>query len=543
MKKRVYLSVLVLAVGLTTAATVYKSDFFEMAKQIEIFTEAYKRINMNYVDEVNSGELMDAAIQSMFEELDPYTNFWNVQQVQEGRLLNSGNYTGIGANVQSLQDKIIIREVYKGQPADKAGLKAGDELTEIDGNRIADFDDDAGTLLKGTAGSVVNITFKRRGRTQTTSLKRERTKAKLVPFYRLFENNIGYIKLTEFGETAAQEVKTALQDLKTQGAEKMILDLRSNPGGLLSEAINVSNLFLPKGQLIVSTQSAVEKYNQIYLTPDEPVDTEIPLVVLIDAHSASASEIVSGSFQDLDRAVIIGARSFGKGLVQRVTPVKYGAQMKLTISRYYTPSGRSIQALDYRHRNEEGSPVRVQAEDDHPYLTKNGRKVYDAGGIDPDVKLTSSEISRVTQALLDQDVIFNFATDYHYTHQLAAPDDFQFTEADFKDFKNYLRQTGFRYETPTQERLSRILNMPEDTELKAEVRQEFDRLLTRIEEVQRDGIDAHRLQIEQQLTTEILKQYFYEEGFYVYALTHHPEIKRAVEILNNPEAYQDLLKP
>lgn len=540
MRKRIYIFLAAGVVFIGTGAGLFRSDFFEIAKQIEIFTEVYKRINMNYVDEVDPAELMDTAIKSMFEGLDPYTNFWNAQQVQEGRLINSGSYTGIGANIQSRKDKIIIKQIFKDSPADQAGLKTGDVLIQIDDNRIADFQEDAGELLKGAPGTEVRLTFERNGETQTTTLRRERTLQKLVPFYKLVDD-IGYIKLTEFGETATKEVGSALKDLKNQGAQKIILDLRDNPGGLLGEAVNIANLFLPKGQQIVETRSSIEKYNKTYMTQNDPVDAAIPLAVLINAHSASASEIVSGSIQDLDRGVVIGARSFGKGLVQRVTPLNYGTQMKLTISRYYTPSGRGIQALDYWHRDEDGKPVRKKAEEYKTFKTTNGRTVDDAGGIEPDVTLKSSEISHLTQALLDQNAIFDFATDYYYKNDLKDHENFKITEEDFKAFKAYLKNIGFNYQTPLEKELKQAFSRADDPMLKTEVESDYHRLITRIEETKAKELEENKASIEQQLTHEILKHYFYEEGLYAYNLKHNAEIQKAIEILGNAQTYASIL--
>src|SRR5690625_1077673 len=475
------LIVLIIIIG--GAATTYKSNFFEIAKQIEIFTDAYKQINLDYVDEVNPAELMDVAITSMFAHLDPYTNFWNEQQVKESRLLRSGNYTGIGANIENRNQAILIKEVFEDSPADRAGLKAGDEITKIGETLVSDFHDDAGELLKGTPGTEVHLTFKRRGEIKTTNLKRENVRQKLVPFYNLVENDIGYIRLTEFGRTASTEVADALKTLKAQGAKKIILDLRGNPGGLLTEAVHISNLFLPKDQLIVSTQSIVEKYNQTYLTQREPIDLDMPVAVLINAHSASASEIVAGSMQDLDRGVVVGAQSFGKGLVQRVRPLKYGSQMKLTISRYYTPSGRCIQALDYGHRDEDGNPLRAKIKDYKAFKTKNGRTDYDAGGVIPDIQLESSDISGITQALINENIIFDFATEYYYQNQLKDVKSFKFSDSDFKDFKKYLQKTDFKYETEFEKNIKKAFADAAEDDLKNKIQPEFEKFLKNITEL------------------------------------------------------------
>lgn len=388
MKKRILIPIVAVGIFFTTVS--FKSDFFEIAKQIEIFTTLYKELNMNYVDEVTPATLMDKAIKGMLEDLDPYTVYWNEQQVEDAKINNSGVYTGIGATAQTRKDKIIIVEPYQGYPADKAGLKAGDEIIKIGDITLANFEEDAGELLKGGPGSTVDITYKRQGKTNITTITRQAVEVKAVPFYKLINNDIGYIVLSKFNRKTTSETKAALIDLKEQGAKKIILDLRGNPGGLLNEAISVVNLFVEKDQVITTTKSVIEKYNATYKTRFDPVDTEIPLVVLINGRSASASEIVSGGLQDLDRAVIVGARSFGKGLVQRPKKLTYGTQLKVTISRYYTPSGRGIQAVDYWHRDENGDPIRKDPEEYNKFKTKGGRTVYDGGGILPDIEMASA---------------------------------------------------------------------------------------------------------------------------------------------------------
>src|SRR5690606_20544976 len=337
LKKRLLIPVLALVVFSTTA---FKNDFFEIAKQLEIFTSLYKELNMNYVDETNPGDLMDTAIKSMLTELDPYTQFMNEQDVEAARINNTGDYTGVGAKVKTLKDKLVIVEPYKDYPADKAGLKAGDEIIKVGNALVADYKENAGDLLKGAPDSSVEVTYIRQGKTQTATIKRAEVEIKAVPYFSMVNDKTGYIVLSQFNQKASAETRYAVRDLKAQGAQRIILDLRGNPGGLLNEAIEIVNLFVPKGQLVVTTKSKVEKYNKTYYTQREPLDTDIPLVVLIDGNSASASEIVSGSLQDLDRAVIVGSRSFGKGLVQRPKELIYGTQVKITISRYYTPSGR-----------------------------------------------------------------------------------------------------------------------------------------------------------------------------------------------------------
>jgi len=540
MKKRILIPIVALGIFFTTVS--FKSDFFEIAKQIEIFTTLFKELNMNYVDEVTPATLMDKAIKGMLEDLDPYTVYWNEQQVEDAKINNSGIYTGIGATAQSKKDKIIIIEPYKDYPADKAGLKAGDEIIKIGNLTIADLQDDAGELLKGAPGSKVEVTYVRQGKTATTTITRNAVEIKAVPFYKLIQNDIGYIVLSQFNSRTTFETKAALSELKSQGAKKIILDLRGNPGGLLNEAINIVNLFVDKDQVITTTQSVIPKYNQVFKTKNAPVDTEIPLVVLVNGRSASASEIVSGGLQDLDRAVIVGARSFGKGLVQRPKKLTYGTQLKVTISRYYTPSGRCIQALDYWHRDENGDPLRKDTKEYNAFKTKGGRTVYDGGGILPDVQLKSAEFSPITTALLKDNAIFDYATKYYYSHEMTDLNSFKFTEADFQDFINFLKQNNFEYKTETEKKFAEGLRTAEDDDIKNEIAATYNQLMKTINTAKDKAIVEKRVEIESLLTDEILKRYFYREGLYNYQIEHNPEILEATNILNDASKYRKILK-
>ncbi|MBT8262741.1 MAG: S41 family peptidase [Bacteroidia bacterium] len=540
MKKRIIIPVVAIAILLTTAS--FKNDFFEIAKQIEIFTTMFKELNMNYVDEVTPATLMDKAIKGMLEDLDPYTVYWNEQEVQDARIKNSGTYTGIGASVRTLKDKIVVVEPFKGYPADEAGLKAGDEIIKIGNTVLSDFDDDAGELLKGASGTSVELTFLRQGKTQSTSLTRKKVAVKAVPFYKLLDDNIGYIVLTKFNRKTTIETKAALEELKADGATKIILDLRGNPGGLLNEAINIVNLFVPKGEVITTTKSVIEKYNKTYSTRGDPVDTEIPLVVLVNGRSASASEIVSGGLQDLDRAVIVGARSFGKGLVQRPKKLTYGTQLKVTISRYYTPSGRCIQALDYWNRDENGDPIRLDPKEYNSFKTKGGRTVYDGGGILPDIEVETAQFSPITTALLKDNAIFDYATKYYYKNEMADWADFKFSEADFQDFLKFLKQNDFSYETQTEKEFAEALRRSEDDDLKKEIESSYRQLKASIDSAKDKALVDKKAEIMSLLSDEILKRYFYREGLYNYQVKNNSEILTAIEVLNDANRYSRILK-
>ena len=539
LRKRIFIPVLALSIFVTTSA--FKSEFFEIAKQIEIFTTLFKELNMNYVDETNPGDLMDTAIKSMLEDLDPYTNFMNEQDVEAARINNTGDYTGIGASVLTLKDKLVIVEPYKDYPADKAGLKAGDEIIKVENVVVADFKDDAGNLLQGASGTTVNVTYVRQGKTQTAAIKREAVEIHAVPHFSMINDKTGYVVLRKFNDKASSETINAIRSLKNQGAEKLILDLRGNPGGLLSEAVNIVNIFVPQNQLVVTTKSKVKKYNKTYYTQREAIDTEIPLVVLIDGRSASASEIVSGALQDLDRAVVVGARSFGKGLVQRPKPLIYGTQMKITISRYYTPSGRCIQALDYWNRDENGKATRVKKENYSAFKTKKGRTVYDGGGIQPDLELVESVYSPITNAILNDNLIFNYATEYYYKNSVTDLKSFKLSDSDFNNFKAFLDKNNFNFETKTEKAFEEAMEVANDEQIYAAINNEYTSLINTINTYKNRAVDNNKDQLLSLLSDEIVKRYFYREGLYEYYLANNLEIQKAKEILKNPSTYSSYL--
>ena len=373
-------------------------------------------------------------------------------------------------------------------------------------------------------------------------MTREAVGIKAVPFSKLIGGDTGYIVLSKFNAKTTIETRKALEDLKEEGAKKIILDLRGNPGGLLNEAINVVNLFVNKGEVITTTKSVIKKYNRTYMTQQDPVDTEIPLVVLVNGRSASASEIVSGAIQDLDRGVVIGARSFGKGLVQRPKKLTYGTQLKITISRYYTPSGRCIQALDYWNRDENGDPVRAEPDEYNAFKTRGGRTVYDGGGILPDIVLESSKYSPITTALLRDNAIFNFATDYYYKKKLDSWSNFEFTDADFEAFLKFLNKNGFEYETETEKAFEAAFNKAKSDELQGKIDKAYGQLRAAINEVKQDELREKKVEIKSLLEQEILKRYFYREGLYEYQVVNNPEILEALAVLNDPQRYTKILK-
>jgi carboxyl-terminal processing protease len=530
------------AAGFLFIGTSFKDDFFEIAKQIEIFTTLFKAVNTNYVDETNPGDLMDKAIKSMLGSLDPYTVYFNEQDVVNFKINNTGEYTGIGAMIARKKDRLIVREPYKNYPADKAGLKAGDEIIQIGDILVADYKDDTSQLLKGTKNTKINIKYLRQGKTYTTVLALDEVDIKSVPFYGKIDDKTGYIVLAHFNRKAGAEVKDALEKLKADGAKQIVLDLRGNPGGLLNEAIDICNLFVPKNEVIVTTKSRIEKHNNTYKTQNEPIDTEIPLAILVNGRSASASEIVSGALQDLDRAVILGSRSFGKGLVQRSVDLTYGTQLKVTISRYYTPSGRCIQALDYAHKDKNGVALRTDAKNFNAFKTRKGRTVYDGGGVLPDIELDETKMSPITNALLKNDGIFDYATTYYYKNPNLGDKIPVLTDADYAGFKQYLKTNKISFDTETEVALRNTLAAAKNEKIDETIATEYQQLLNALEKSETTLLDKNQKEIKGLIQEELIKRYQYQEGLYQFYIKNNSEIKKAVNVLNNQTEYKTILK-
>lgn len=520
----------------------FKNDFFEIAKQIEIFTTLFKEVNNNYVDESNPGELMDKAIKGMLASLDPYTVYFNEQDVLRFKINNTGEYTGIGAVISQKDGQLIVREVYKNFPADKAGLQPGDLITQIGDVPLLEFKDDASQLLKGVKNTKIALQFSRQGKPKTTEIVLDEVAIKSVPYYAKIDDKIGYIVLARFNQKASNETKQALEDLKNQGAERIVLDLRGNPGGLLNEAVNICNLFVPKNEVIVTTKSKNDKYNNTYKTQNEPVDTQIPLVIIVNDRSASASEIVSGALQDLDRAVIVGSRSYGKGLVQKPIDLTYNTQLKVTISRYYTPSGRCIQALDYANKDKNGSATRTQEKNYNAFKTRKGRIVYDGGGILPDVQLEETKTSIITNALEKNDAIFDYVTDYYYKNQSLGTQIPNFSTSDYQAFKQFIKAAKYSFETETELALKNTLAVAKKEKLDESITTEYQQLLIALQKSEQIQVDKNQEEIKNIIIESIIKRFQYEEGFYHYYSKTNSEIKKSVSILNNEVEYKNILK-
>ena len=521
--------------------TSFKDDFFEIAKQIEIFTTLFKELNKNYVDETNPGDLMDKAIKGMLNSLDPYTVYFNEQDVVRFKINSTGEYTGIGALLSRKEDKLIVKEPYKNFPADKAGLKAGDEIIQVGDVLLSDFKDEASQLFKGAKNTKIDVKYIRQGKVNTTQIILDEVEIKSVPFFAKIDDKTGYIVLSHFNKKASVETKEALEQLKKNGAERIILDVRDNPGGLLNEAVNICNLFVPKNEIIVTTKSKIEKHNSTYKTSKDPVDTEIPLIILVNGRSASASEIVAGALQDLDRAVVVGSRSFGKGLVQRPVDLTYGTQLKVTISRYYTPSGRCIQALDYSKKDQNGKAVKTDEKNYNAFKTRKGRTVYDGGGIQPDVEMEESKSSPITNALLRNDGIFNYVTSYYYKNPNLGNKIPVISEADYLDFKLFLKAQKLSFNTETELALKNTLAVAKKEKLDESIQLEYQQLLTALQKSENNLLDKNQKEIKNLMVDEIIKRYQYQEGLYQYYIQNNSEIKRSVNILNNAD-YKTILK-
>lgn len=529
------------AAGFVFVGASFRNDFFEIAKQIEIFTAMFKTVNQNYVDETNPGELMDVAIKNMLAELDPYTVFFNEQDVVKFKINNTGEYTGIGAMVQRKDGRVFLREIYKGFPADKAGLKAGDEIIQINDINLKEYKEDASQLLKGSKSTTINIQYLRQGKKAATAIVLNEVEIKAVPFYATLDNNVGYIVLSKFTEKSSAETKAALLDLKSKGATKIILDLRDNPGGLLHEAVNICNLFVPKGEVIVTTKSKNEKHNNTYSTRNEPLDLTIPLAVIVNGKSASASEIVAGALQDLDRAVILGSRSFGKGLVQRPLNLSYGTQVKVTISRYYTPSGRCIQALDYSRKDANGKAIKKAQNEFTAFTTKMGRTVYDGGGISPDIAIDETKTSAITDALVKNDAIFDFATQLYYKNpnNTNIP---TVSDSDFNSFKSFIKSEKYSLDTETELALKNVLEKAKKEKIEDDIAGAYQQLHTALIQSEEAEVNKYKSEIVKLLQEELIIRNQYRDGLYTFYTKNNTEISKAKAVLNNATEYKNILK-
>ncbi|SDU24350.1 carboxyl-terminal processing protease [Polaribacter sp. Hel1_33_78] len=532
-------TILFLLVGTLFLTFSFKSKFFEVAKQIEIYNTLFKELNMYYIDEINPAEFTNKAIKNTLKDLDPYTNFYNEQDVEDAKMRRVGEYSGIGTAVYYIKKGIQLKEIYKGFSADKAGLKAGDVIISIDGQSLKNMErEQLSMLLKGVPDSKVFVEIERQDKIIKKELIREKVVVNPVPFYKMIDDEIGYITLTRFNNKASSEVKKAYRSLKKEGMKRLVFDLRYNPGGSLLEAINISNFFIPKGKVIVTTKAKIKKWSNTYKGTNEPLDLKIPIVVLVNGRSASASEIVSGSLQDYDRAVIMGERSFGKGLVQRYRTLTYGNQLKLTISKYYTPSGRCIQELDYTNRNAKTGKVPKFSDNQiNEFKTENGRTVFDGGGVMPDVEIKTSKRTDVTKKLINSKAIFNFAADYYYKNpKIVAAENYKFSKTDFKSFTAFL-ETDTTFVTE-QERLFKAAYMLSEN---SNISREYEKIKQKLLVAKINEITKNQDIIKVLLEEEVLEKYYYKEGVYRHHLKNDETISEAVQLLKNEDAYNNIL--
>jgi len=522
----------------------FQSDFFEIAKQIDIYTTLFKELNMYYIDEVNPAKITNNAVNHMLSNLDPYTRYYDEQGVEDARIRATGDYGGIGAVSRFSNKTLTIREVMKNSPAEKAGIKPGDKILKVGDISVSDFDEEGiSALLNGLPNTKVNLQIERQNKVFGVEVVRKKIEINPVPFYTMLNAEVGYISFTTFNEKASAQVKEAFLTLKGEGMKKLIIDVRSNPGGLLNEAVKITNFFIPKDKIVVTTKAKVEKWSETFKTRDEPLDLEMPIAILINNRSASASEILAGSLQDYDRAVIIGEQSFGKGLVQRYLPLSYGAQMKITISKYYTPSGRCIQELDYTNRDDKGNIPKFSDFGREKYKTENGRTVYGGGGIFPDVEIEKPKTTETTETLLNSDAFFNYATNYFYKNtSISEPSKFNLKEADYSDFKNYLSTHQTDFETKTETAFKSAIEKAGDDNLSGNLTKSYETLLLNIYEEKLKELDKNKIEILDKLTDEIVKRYYYEEGVYKQKATFDTTILKAVSVLNNTSSYKKILE-
>lgn len=537
-RQKIFLGLLLVAIVTSFS---FQSRFFEIAKQIEIYTTLFKELNKYYVNEINPAELTNKAIKNTLKDLDPYTNYYDEQQVEDAKIRREGEYGGIGASVYYGKGKMTLTEIYKGYAADKIGLKTGDVLVEVNNQKLKDLDrSQMSELLKGIPGSDISIKVLRQGKLRDYNFKREKIIINPVPFYEMIDSETGYIILTRFNAKASSEVKKAFLSLKEKGMKKLVFDLRYNPGGSLFESIQISNFFLPKGSKIVSTKGKIKSLSNTYKGNREPLDLEIPIVVLINGRSASASEIVSGALQDYDRAVILGERSFGKGLVQRQRELTYGSQLKVTISKYYTPSGRCIQELDYANRDSKtGKVPKFSDSGINEFKTQNGRSVFDGGGVTPDVKTNKTKANKATEKLIRSQAIFNFVTDFVAKNpNLKIDVDYRFTNKDFKNFQEYLQKTDTTFLTKQESLFKRAYSATKNQEV---LSKEYQKLREKLAEEKIKEIAKNKDIVTDLIKDDIIERYLYKKGVFQHHLKNDVTILEATDLLKEPQKYAKIL--
>ncbi len=549
-KKLRWILVVVFLGSIGIAATSLATEYFEISKNLEIFATLYKELNTYYVDDIDPNEFMQEGIDAMLLSLDPYTNFYSEAEIENYRFETTGKYGGIGSLIKQDEDFIVVSEPYEGYPADKSGLIAGDKIFAVDGNLVkGKTSEEVSKFLKGEPGTSISVEILRpqldgSDKAMVLEITREEVKVNNVPFYGLVENDIAYIKLSNFTQQAGKEVEDAFKELKNEhpNLKGLVLDLRGNPGGLLHEAVNITNVFIDKGELVVFTKGKVEEWDKDFKTINEPLDTELPLVVLTNRGSASASEIVSGAVQDLDRGVVVGQKTFGKGLVQTTRKLTYNTQLKVTTAKYYIPSGRCIQAINYAEKDEDGAVKRIPDSLKVEFQTRNGRVVYDGGGIDPDVATEVEYLSDVSVSLSRKDLIFDYATIY----KLNNPDlrdgiDFRVNDTEYADFVAWVQDKDYEYSTESESMLAEFKEVAEEEEYFDAIEAEFKALESKIYSDKKNDLIKQSDEIKRLLENEIVTRYFYRKGAIQNSFVYDVEVAKAVELIQNPNEYKKLL--
>jgi carboxyl-terminal processing protease len=547
MVKKITLTLLAVAFCLFATsksfAQIENDKYFEMNKAIETFGSVFKNLHANYVDEINSGDLVKTAIDAMLAKLDPYTNFYPESDMEDVKLQLLGQYGGIGALIHYNNGVVYISEPYEGLPAYKAGVKAGDAIISVDGESAkGKTNDQVRERLRGQAGTEIELELERDGKIIKKTFRREDIQLPNVPYFGMIDKEVGYIKLNEFTKEAAKHVQEAFENLKRQNMQYLILDLRGNGGGLLQEAVSIVNLFVDKGQVVVSTKAKTVEKNSVFKTTKKAIDTKIPIVVLIDGTSASASEIVSGSLQDFDRAVIMGQCSFGKGLVQNILPLIYNSQMKVTVSKYYIPSGRCIQAIDYSHRDKDGKANKIPDSLRTAFKTKGGRTVYDGLGIEPDVTIEPRYASNIAITLISKFHCFNYATKFVKENpSIASAKDFEITDEIYNDFIEYLKDKDYNYTTRSEKILEDLISSAKKEKLGDETLKEIELIKAQIAEDKSGDLVKYKEDIKEILLSEIVVRYYNQKGRVEALLKHDNEVKQATELLYNKKEYEKIL--
>jgi carboxyl-terminal processing protease len=547
-KKLLVLLAIVVLGGIAFISFTNDQKNFEIAKNLDIYYSLFRELNTFYVDDINPGKLVKTSIDKMLESLDPYTNYIPEADVEDFRFMTTGEYAGIGALISKHNNDIVVAEPYEGFPAQKSGLKAGDIILEVEGKSTATMNtEDVSNLLKGPALKPVRIKIQKPTEKKPVEITvvREKISIDAIPYFGMVDNKTAYIRLSSFTENCGEEFKKVFLELKKQyNPESLIIDLRSNPGGLLKESVEIVNLFVPRGSEIVSVRGKIKAMESVYKAEANPVDTTIKIAVLTNRGSASASEIVTGAIQDLDRGIVVGTRTFGKGLVQNVRPLSYNTQLKITTAKYYIPSGRCIQALDYSHHNEDGSVGNVPDSLISMFNTRNGRKVYNGGGVIPDIKLPDNNISSLTIELVTKFTVFDFATQYAAKNQtILQPEEFQITDAVYNDFIVFVKSSSFKYDSDTEDALSELIKTAKSEKYYDLAGEEFKSLEAKLKPDLDKDLNLFRKEISELLKDEIVGRYFYQKGAIRATLKEDSDILKAREILNEPEVYTGYFKP